>query len=84
MKDLRTIYLYCAISLCPIMKPLHLFSITLYIQTYAALYILDIRAIMYYYFLSQRYELNFLFFTDVNNDGNHTSLDAIHAMDHNP
>ena len=72
------------ISLCPIMKPLHLFSITYFIRTYEALYIFDIKTFMWNYFLSQRYERVYVLFKDVETDTSHASLDAIHAMHRNP
>ena len=61
------------------MTPPRISSITQYIRTYAALYILDMNAIMSYYFLSQRYEHDYVLFIRVENDLKHASPDAIHA-----
>ena len=42
------------------------------------------KAIIAYYFLSQRYERNYALITNMKNDINHASLDAIQARYHNP
>ena len=59
MKEIRTVYLYYAISLGPIMKPIRISSITKYIQTYATLYFMS------YYFLPQRYKRDYVLFIKV-------------------
>ena len=66
------------------MKPLYLFRITLYIRTYAVLSTIDMKATMSYYFLSQRYERDYVLFIIVENDIIHASTDAIYATHHNP
>ena len=45
---------------------------------------LNSTAIMPYYFLSQRYERNYVLFKNVEKDFNHASLDAIQTAHHNP
>ena len=42
------------------------------------------KATMSYYFLSQRYELDYVLFINVENDINYASHDAIYVMHHNP
>ena len=61
------------------MKPLHLFSVTCYIRTYAAFYTIDMKAYMSYYVLSQRYECDYVVFINVKIDNNHAALDAVQA-----
>ena len=61
------------------MKPLRISSITYYIRTYAALYTIDINAIMSDYFLSQGYQRNYVLFIKVENDLKHAKPDAVHA-----
>ena len=64
------------------MKPLHRFSITKDIRTYAALYTLDMEATMSYYF-SQQNECDYVSFRKVENDIIRVSTDAMHATHHN-
>ena len=61
------------------MKPLRISSITKYIRTYGALYALDMNAIMFYYFLPQRYERDYLILIKVWKDFKHASTHAIYA-----
>ena len=61
------------------MKPLRISSITQYIRTYAVLYKLNMNAIMSYYFLSQRYQRDYVLSIKEENDLKHVSPDAIHA-----
>ena len=56
------------------MKPLRLSSITWNIRTYAALYTLDMNAIMSDYFLSKRHERDYEILINVENDINTPQL----------
>ena len=61
------------------MKPLCLSSITQYTWKHAALYTLDVNAIMSYYFLYEEYERDYVIFKNVKNDKKHASINAYHA-----
>ena len=63
------------------MKDLHLFTMTQYIRAYAALYTLDIKGTIYYYFLSQRYERDYVLFRNAENDAFAIKPQSLRATD---
>ena len=65
-------------------KHLHLLSITYYLRTYGAFFTLDIKATMYYYFLSQWYERDYVLFIQAEKDAKYALLYAIQALQHIP
>ena len=73
-------YLFYAVSLCLKMKPLHLFSITTYMRTYAALYSVDKKATIGFYSLSQGYARGYLNFIETKR----TSHNPNQATQHSP
>ena len=84
MKEIHTKEIYYAINLRPMMKPLRLSSITQYTRTYSAMYTLEMKATMSYYFHSQRYECDYVLPNNVERKTIQASPNAIHATHYNP